>query len=104
MSEKLQQAIDAVQAGDKSKAQGLLSSIIHSNPRNEMAWYWMARAVDDPERKKECLGRVLAINPNNQQAAGELLQLQQPPIETPRPTAQPPVTPARRKAEYQGAG
>jgi len=92
MTDKLQQAIDALQAGDKEGAQGLLSSIIQANPRNEMAWYWMARAVDDPERKKECLGHVLAIDPDNQQAATELLQLQQPPpTEIGRPPAQQPA-------------
>ncbi len=106
MPDNLQQAIDALQAGDKKRAQGLLSSIIQANPRNEMAWYWMARTVDDPERKKECLARVLAINPDNQQAARELLQLQQPaPIEIERPPAQQPAaTLPKKKKAMSGRG
>ncbi len=106
MTDNLQQAIDAVQAGDKKRGQGLLSSIIQSNPRNELAWYWMVKAVEDPERKKECLGRVLAINPDNQQAARELLQLQQPaPTKKEEPPVQQPAKiPPKKKSGISSRG
>ncbi len=63
MSDILQRAIAAVKAGDKDTGKRLLARALYADPRNEEAWRWLAYAVDDVARKRECLERVLAIKP-----------------------------------------
>ena len=85
MSDNLQQAIAAIKAGDKETGQQLLMKVIKADPKNEAAWLWMASTLDDPQEKKECLQKVLQINPKNATANKALTQLEPPqPIELPR--------------------
>ena len=55
MSDVLRQAIDAIMAGDKDTGQRLLFQVLRTDPGNEKAWLWLASAVDDIERRRECL-------------------------------------------------
>jgi len=73
---QLQQAITAIKRGDKETAKRLLAWVLHDEPHNETAWLWMSYAVDDIGRKRDCLERVLSINPNNEQAQRTLEFLQ----------------------------
>ncbi len=85
MSNDLQQAIAAIKAGDKKSGQQLLAQVVNADPQNEAAWLWMASTLDDPQEKKECLQKVLQINPNNETANEALTQLEPPElIELPR--------------------
>ena len=84
MSNSLQQAILAIQSGDKERGRQLLSDVILANPRNETAWMWMSAVAENEERERYCLGRVLSINPNNQAAQEGLRRLQPA---TPKPKA-----------------
>ncbi len=68
MDEKLQAAIQAIQAGDTAHGSVLLAQAIKSDPKNETAWYWMAMVQDDVQKKKQCLQRVLQLNPGNVEA------------------------------------
>ena len=61
----LQDAIKAIKAGDLIKGQQLLRQYVHTNPKDEVAWMWLAAAIEHPSKKKKCLQRVLEINPNN---------------------------------------
>ncbi len=61
----LQQGIIALKAGQKAKARSLLEKAVQQDERNEMAWLWLSGAVDTDEERRTCLGKVLAINPNN---------------------------------------
>jgi hypothetical protein len=72
----LQQAISAIKAGDKAVGQNLLEQFIKTNPQNEVAWLWLAVVQENPARKKECLQRVLKINPGNNTAKQGLAQLE----------------------------
>jgi HJR/Mrr/RecB family endonuclease len=78
MIDKLQEAIAAIKSGDKMTGSRLLAEIITANPRGdnaETAWLWMAAALDDLERKRQCLEHVLALNPNNSIAKKKIEEL-----------------------------
>jgi len=75
MSTTLDQAIAAIEAGNKAEGQRLLAEIIKSDPNNEYAWLWMSRAVEYDQNRQQCLEHILKINPNNQIARKELEQL-----------------------------
>jgi hypothetical protein len=72
----LQQAQVALENGDHRTAQRLLARTLRDNPRDETAWLWMALTLDSPQRRRECLQRVLEINPNNTIAHQNLAQLE----------------------------
>jgi tetratricopeptide (TPR) repeat protein len=71
-SELLNHGIAAARSGQRDQARQMLAQAIRLNPRNEMAWLWLSAVVDDPKQATECLERVLALNPANQQAADRL--------------------------------
>lgn len=75
-SEKLDAAIKSIEAGDKTAAMRLLAGIVVTDPKNEMAWLWLSKCVEEQDRKRYCLTRILDINPNNQDARQALAQLE----------------------------
>lgn len=68
VSQTLQQAIAALNEGDRGRARQLLAQVLQADPCNESAWLWLVRAVDDPAHARECVERVLRINPGNEEA------------------------------------
>ena len=76
MSDKLQQALAAVESGDKVTAQRLLADLVSSDPKNESAWLLLASVVTDKGKKRECFARVRAVNPDNAYAARQLAELE----------------------------
>ena len=72
-------AITAIRSGDKARGRTLLAQVLRIDPRNETAWLWMASVAETPERRRECLERALAINPNNEGAHRALKALSDPP-------------------------
>ena len=84
MSE-LHQAIKAIKTGDKAAGKRLLRQFIETDPNDEIAWMWLAVAVEDSQQKVQCLQRVLEINPDNSKAQLGLSQLQlNKPVEAPQ--------------------
>lgn len=73
--DNLQQAINHIKTGEKTKGKHILIDILRSEPNNEIAWLWMSAAVDDLGQRKQCLEKVLKINPNNQKALTGLSKL-----------------------------
>lgn len=71
----LDQAVAQIQAGDLSTARRLLARLLHREPYNVDAWLWLSTAVDDLNRRVECLRRVLAISPHNKIAWQRLAAL-----------------------------
>lgn len=61
----VKEGITAVRAGRKEDAEELLRQALTIDPRNEKAWLWLSAAVEGIDEKKECLRRVLDINPGN---------------------------------------
>ncbi len=64
--------------GNRARGRMLLAQALHIEPRHETAWLWMASLAETPERQRECLERVLAINPNNEAAHRALRLLSEP--------------------------
>jgi hypothetical protein len=94
-SDTLQSAIVSIRAGDKETGQRLLAEVIRGDRRNETAWLWMSSVIDSAEHRRDCLERVLAINPHNEAAQRGLEVLSQkqaapiPPPAGPEPTPPP---------------
>lgn len=76
MSEKLQQAITSIKAGDQQTGRQLLAQILQAEPNNETAWLWMSAVVDE-DKRRYCIERVLRINPQNQSALRALGKLKE---------------------------
>jgi len=72
----LEQAIQAIQYGDQTTGRRLLAQALQADPRNIQAWLWMSQVVDTDEQRRECLQRVLAIQPQNQAARARLAQIE----------------------------
>jgi len=81
MSDLVQEALNAEQSGDIALAKQLLSQALIQDPYNETAWMLMADVVDDLRLRRNCLERVLAINPNNIDASTALTRLNTSPLE-----------------------
>src|SRR5512141_399009 len=75
MQPLVQSAIDAANQGDNNKALELCKQALAANPNDVDAWLVVAAVVDQPERKRQCLNRVLSIDPTNQIARDELLDM-----------------------------
>jgi hypothetical protein len=65
MITRFRDAKAAIERGDKATGLAMLASIIREDPTHEPAWIWIASTIDDPEKKRQCYQRVLALNPNN---------------------------------------
>ena len=76
-SENLIRAIELIKSGDKDSAVSILENILNEDPNNEKAWAWMYAGVNDIEKKKYCLQKVLKINPSNEKAINALRRLEQ---------------------------
>lgn len=83
--EHLEKAIQLIQAGERAQAQRLLTEILSADSRHEGAWLWLAVCVDQVERKRYCLQKILGINPTNEQARRQLQELDAAAAEVPIP-------------------
>lgn len=75
LQSKLQDGIAAARSGDRATGRRLLEQVTNADPNNELAWFWLALCVPTVSERRNCLERVLAINPNNQRAKQALQQL-----------------------------
>lgn len=75
LDEKLRLGIEAARRGDKITASRLLRQVVDSNPNNEVAWMWLASALDNLSERKQALEQALRINPANARAQQALDQL-----------------------------
>lgn len=64
----LAQASALYKNGDKSAAVVLLKQVLSEDPSCEVAWYGLAKCLQDPKIKRLCYERMLAINPSSQRA------------------------------------
>jgi hypothetical protein len=97
MTSELEQAIEAIQAGQTAQGLTILARLVNQEPHNERAWLWLASCVDEPEKKRYCLQRVLELNPSS--AAGlQLLAELEAPAPPPPQAAEPEVAPLTSEA------
>jgi len=76
----LTNAITAFKSGDKHTARQLLIQLLKEDPNCEAAWLWLSACTTSPEKKRQCLQKALAINPQNQHARQALDQLTPAPV------------------------
>ena len=72
MSDKVQQAWDIIEAGDKETGKQLLAQITKEDPKNTQAWLLLAESEDDEDLRRQCYERVLKIAPHNFEARDAL--------------------------------
>ncbi|MBZ0290949.1 MAG: tetratricopeptide repeat protein [Anaerolineae bacterium] len=53
---------------DVAEGRRLLTESLKLDSHNEMAWLWLSRTTNDPQKRMMCINRALKINPNNEQA------------------------------------
>jgi twitching motility two-component system response regulator PilG len=70
--ELLREGIAAARAGDKGRTRRLLREATKLDPKNELAWLWLAGVAESPQEGLACLERVLALNPVNERARAGL--------------------------------
>ncbi|MBN2304095.1 MAG: PD40 domain-containing protein [Anaerolineae bacterium] len=100
----LRTGIEAAQSGNKAIARGILQQVTDQDPTNELAWIWRASVADTLQERRDCLQKVLTINPNNKRAQQALDKLQRttpPPIRRSPPAS--PTTSAAEPAPVQPA-
>jgi hypothetical protein len=90
MHQLVQAAIEAAKNGDKNRAQGYLKQVLTENPNDVDGWLVLAAILENAEKKRQCLNRVLTIDPANQIAREELLTMDREAIMgRPAPVAEP---------------
>src|SRR5512142_3306087 len=107
MQPLVQSAIDAANRGDNNKALELCKQALSANPNDVDAWLVVAAVVEQPERKRQCLNRVLSLDPTNQIARDELLDMDRAamggtpsPAPEPAPVSQPTYQSAPPPSSY----
>jgi hypothetical protein len=80
MPDLLLQAMDAKESGNFTQAKQLLAQALIQDPHDEGAWMLMSEVVDDVKLKRNCLQRVLMINPKNSAANIALMKLDTSPL------------------------
>ncbi|MBN1967002.1 MAG: tetratricopeptide repeat protein [Anaerolineae bacterium] len=65
---QLQEAITLAQAGQRAEARALFESIVAADPRQELAWLWLATVTTNQQERITFLERVLQLNPGNSTA------------------------------------
>jgi len=96
----LQQAIEAIKAGDEHTGEVLLAKVLKADPRHETALVWLYKIARTPERKREAIEWALSINPdriwakraqkNLEREIARLQSSQSPPNAAPPPAETPP--------------
>ena len=74
-ADALTAATQMVKTGRLEQARETLMQYLMKNPSSEQAWLLMSYVLSDPSKQKDCLERVLKINPNNTVAQSKLAHL-----------------------------
>jgi hypothetical protein len=83
MADAIQQAIKLIEAGKFDQAHAVLLEKLQSDPKNDVAWYWMSKVVATDELREECLQEALKHNPKNALARSALEELGDKPVAAP---------------------
>lgn len=68
----VQQGLTAARVGDVEDARQLLTEATEQTPNNIEAWLGLAGVVDSLEEKRRCFKKVLALDPDHQEAQAGL--------------------------------
>jgi hypothetical protein len=94
-SSSLEKAAALIKAGQKKRAQRILTALLRRDIENETGWVLLAQAVSEPAKQRECLGYALAINPQNAAARDMLAELDRNTAPVPSSGGRKPRSPAR---------
>ena len=75
LSGALAQAVELARAGKKDAARDAFLRVVNEDPRNELAWMWLAGLVESLDDKIIACENVLTINPFNEKARNYLKDL-----------------------------
>lgn len=70
-----QQALDAIQAGQRERARDLLTRLLKVEKSKPEYWLWMSSVVDSPKEQIYCLQSALRLDPKNEAARDGLVLL-----------------------------
>jgi tetratricopeptide (TPR) repeat protein len=68
-----QDAVEALRAGNKSRARELLTGLLKNDQSNATYWVWMSATVDTPKERIYCLQTALKLDPENAAAKRGLI-------------------------------
>ena len=68
-----QEAMSAIQAGEKNRARDLLTRLIKTDPSNAQYWMWMSAVVETSRELTFCLKETLKRDPQNATARRGLI-------------------------------
>ncbi len=74
-SAMLQEAIDAIEQGQRERARDLLTRLLRTERDNPEIWLWMSSVVDSTKERIYCLQSVLRLEPDNLVASQGLVLL-----------------------------
>jgi tetratricopeptide (TPR) repeat protein len=93
----LQEAIEAVRQGQRTRARDLLTRLLRADQSNPKYWLWMSAVVDSLKERTYCLQTVLRLEPGNEAARKGLVLIGAQPADQ----GINPVAPHRRKWQVQ---
>src|SRR5258708_21778853 len=82
----LQDAVNAVRDGDKTRAKAILTRLLQADQNNALYWVWMSATVDNNKERIYCLQTALKLDPESSSAKRGLILLgAMPPDENVQP-------------------
>jgi hypothetical protein len=75
MPDEMEMGINAARNGQKAEALQYFKIVLRDEPENAVAWLWTAGVVNDPNKKRKCLERVLELEPGNPSALRALADI-----------------------------
>ena len=61
----LQQAMDALRNGQRSRSRDLLTRLLRVDQNNPQYWLWLSAAVETPKEQIFCLQSAFRLDPDN---------------------------------------
>ncbi len=77
ITDLVQQGLTAARVGDMDEARRLLTQATEAMPHNIEAWLGLAGVLEPLDEKKECLAKVLALDPDHKEAQAGLVLVEQ---------------------------
>lgn len=73
--EKLKEAFELIQQGEKNQAQMIVRGVLREDSQNADAWWLMANLLDEEDKVIKALDKVLELNPNHGGARKKLASM-----------------------------
>src|SRR5262245_50839800 len=70
-----QEAVEALRAGNKSKARELITDLLKTDQSNVTYWIWLSAAMDSTKERVYCLQTAFKLDPENATAKRGLILL-----------------------------